>query len=211
VSHSRKILSQAGTSLADVYDIEGSIVGLEDLDVNEIKGVHDLGPQIHSERLQTFLVLATSGAVAQSVGWNITTAGFPDSINRLLAVTVLSSVTARVSHCSVAIQDVESGREIPIWAWDETPDSEQLVQWSLDGAAVATFINLRSTAALSIPQLLTRTGVSNAMPALIFRGLTNAFGAGNVQVRVVYQLARPNSGNPPAGEPSSHGLPIPGW
>jgi len=210
VSHSRKILSQAGTSLADVYDIEGSVVGLEELDVSDIKGVHDLGPQIHSERLQSFIVEASSGSLAQTITWGITTGGIPDSINRLLAVTVIANNAARVDHCSVAIQEQSNSREIPIWVWDTNDDDEQQVEWSIDGAASSTKFHLRSLGQQPL-ELLTRLGTTLEMPQLIFRGVTATFGAGNVTVRALYHLARPNSGNPPAGEASSHGLPIPGW
>lgn len=208
---SRKILSQAGTSLADVYEIEGSIAGLEQLDVEDIKGVHDLGPQIHSERLLSFLVLGATANHLQDVTFEVITAGIPDSTNRLLGLSVISNKAARLDHASVVIQDPDTGRELPIWIWDTADDRERQITWSLDGAAVAVFFELSSLATPNIPQLLTRIGPSGAMPQLILRGLTAGFGAGNVTTRVIYHLARPNTGNPPAGEASSHGLPIPSW
>jgi len=210
MSHSRKILGQAGRSLADVYDVEGSVVGLENLDVGDIKGVHELGAQIHSERLQSFLVLASSTALGQSTAWGITTGGFPDSINRLLGVTLIADAAGRVGQASIAIQEQGNSREIPIAVWATANDREQLMNWSFDGAAVALVVHL-STLVTHVPQLLTRLGTSRQMPQLIFRGNTAAFGAGTVTTRALYHLARPSTGNPAAGEPSSHGLPIPGW
>jgi len=210
VSHSRKILGQAGVSLADVYDIEGSVVGLENLDVSEVKAVHDLGGQIHSERLISFIVLSSSGAVNQSAAIGVTAGGIPDSVNRLLGVSVLASAAARVDHVALTIQDADTGREFPIWSWDTNDDREQQILWSLDGAGAAAFF-LLSTLVTQLPQLLTRLGTSLAMPQLVMRGTTSAFGAGTVTVRALYHLCRPNTGNPTPGEPSSHGLPLPGW
>jgi len=208
---SRRVLSQAGVSLADVYDVEGSIAGIDRLDINEIKGVHELGAQIHSERLKAFIVQSSSGAVAQSTTWGLTIGGFPDSINRLLAVTVIANNAARVDHCSIAIQEQGNSREIPVWAWDTADDAEKQVEWSIDGAAAATQFYLAVIGIPQVPELLTRLGDDGQMPQLIFRGETGAFGAGNVTTRALFHVARPNTGNPPPGEPSSHGLPIPGW
>lgn len=210
MSHARKILSQAGISLADVYDIEGSIAGLEELDVRDIKGVHELGGQIHSERLTSFLVLSTSGPVAQSTVWGVIAGGFPDSTNRLLGLSVMTDASARLVHASVAIQEQGNSREMPIWVWDLADDRVQGLEWSQDGAAVASVEHL-SVLVTHVPQLLTRLGPTLEMPQLIFRGITAAFGAGTVTTQVIYHLARPSSGNPAPGEPSSHGLPIPGW
>jgi len=211
MTHSRKILSQAGVSLADIYDIEGSVVGLEQLDVGEVKAVHELGATIHSERLMSFLVLATSGAVAQNASWGVQTSGLPDSVNRLLGVGVMCDNAARIENVSIAIGDQDSGREMPIWVWDTNDDRVQRFIWSQDGAGAAQVDHL-SVLVTHLPQLLTRLGVRLRMPSLLFRGLATGFGAGTVETQVVYHLARPNPTLAPApGEPSSHGLPIPSW
>jgi len=211
VSHSRKILSQAGTSLADVYDVEGSVVGLENLDVSDIKGVHDLGPQIHSERLLVFSLLADSTAINQSTAFDIELGAFPDSINRVLSVFVLADVTGGFSFCSVAIRDSGSLVDHIIWAWDSVDDLESQVRWA--EPAVGTHIALRPTALVAggLPTIIARTGASRTMPSLFFRGQTLAFGAGTVRARAQIQVARPDRGAPAPGAPSSHGLPIPSW
>jgi len=211
MSHSRKILSQAGVSLADVYDVEGSVVGLENLDVSDIKGVHDLGPQIHSERLQVFNLIADSTAVAQNVTWNIELGAFPDSINRLLSVFVMADTAARTAHCAISIRDPLSLIDHVIWAWQSVVDIEANLLWA--APTVGTQVGLRVLAGPrgDVPTLIARTGASAAMPTLFFRGLSLGFGAGTVRVRALIQIARPDEGNPAPGAPSSHGLPIPSW
>lgn len=212
MSHSRKILSQAGVSLADVYDIEGSVVGLEELDVTGIKGVHDLGPQIHSERLNVFGLTADSTALAQDTNWDVELGAFPDSINRILSITAVADVSGRVNHCVVSINDPQSNADHPIWIWDNTDDASSQMRWN-DGGGVATVFALRPIQNLlgGAPTLLARTGASAAMPSLFFRGRTASFGAGTVQVQALIQVIRPDAGAPPPGAPSSHGLPIPSW
>jgi len=208
-----KILSQAGISLADAYDVEGSIVGVENLDSQDVSLVHEMGGQIFSERLQTNLTRLNPGDTLQSVTWNTTIPILPDSPNRIMAVSVMTNVAARVNFCSLAVQAVVGGREIVIWSWDDVRDVENEVRFSDDGAAVGTeFIMLPSFTQL--PYLVTRTSgndETNLMGALIFRGLTLAFGAGTVEPRMIIALARANQRVPDPGQPSSHGLPVPSW
>jgi len=212
MTHSRKILSQAGVSLADIYDVEGSVVGLEDLDVSEIKGVHSLGPTIFSERLTSHLVLVTSTAINQSTAFNIAMANVTDAPNRLLGISVMADVGARVDFCSVAIGDQQSFRETPIWVWDSNDDIVKRFSWVEDGVGPTTVDNLEVLGLTHLPQLLTRTGLDRGMPRLMFRGFSTAFGAGTVEVQCIYTFCRANvSGTPAPGEPSSHGLPVPSW
>lgn len=209
---SRKILSQAGQSLADVYDIEGSVVGLERLDVSEIQGVHDIGPQIHSERLNAFHRRITSSAELQNQSINSSLSGIPDCVNRILSVSMIADAASRISFASIAIADPSSAVEHIIWAWDDVNDVEGPVRWD-DGTGATVVSLLRATHGPSgaNPNLLLRTGASWRMPILILRALTSAFGAGTVTLTAGIQLARPDRSQPTAGEPSSHGLPIPGW
>jgi len=209
--HTKKVLSQAGTSLADVYDVEGSIAGIDALDIEDIKGVHDLGPQIHSERLLVFQVLADAGATNQNTAWNIVLGAFPDSINRLLSIAVVVDVAGRMQNASIHINDPDTLIDHPIWAWDVADDVESELRWAgpvlQPGARL-----LRPTNDLlgGAPTLIAR-GQNGQMPTIVFRGISSAFGAGTVQPQASIQIIRPNTGNPAAGEPSSHGLPIPSW
>lgn len=211
MTDSRRILSQAGTSLADVYDVEGSVVGLEALDVSDVKAVHELGGQIHSERLLVFGLQIGSTALAQNLTWDVELSVFPDSINRILSIAVIADVGSRIDNCSVHIRDSLTLRDIPIWMWDSVNDLEGAVRWS--APAVAAHVALRPVINLpgGAPCLLARTGTSRRMPTLFFRGLTSGFGAGTVLALALVNVARPDDAVPAPGNPSSHGLPIPSW
>lgn len=211
MAHSRKILAQAGSSLADVYDVEGSVVGLEELDVTDVKGVHDLGPTIHSERLTGFMPVLATGAIEDDTAFNIDLASvvaLPRSINRLMGVQVILGTTARIASCCIVMGEPTTGLDIVIWAWDSAVDAEIAVR-----TFGATVIYLRPAVWPQgmLPIILTQMGNAKRMPNIVFRGLTNSFGAGTVVLTATLMMARPNNANPAAGEPSSHGLPIPSW
>lgn len=212
MGHTRKILSQAGTSLADIYDVEGSVVGLDALSVEEIQGVHELGGTIHSERLSVFHRNIASDDELQNVAFNTSMSGFPDSINRILGIFVVASVASRVAFVTLSIGDPATGREHIIWAWDETADAEGPVRWD-DGSGAANISGLRTLAGPlgTQPNLLVRTGARWRMPSMVMRGLTNGFGAGNVTVTAQIMLCRPDRSVTAPGDPNSRGLPIPSW
>ncbi len=212
MAHTRKVLSQAGISLADIYRVEGSIVGIDALDVEDIKGVHELGATILAERLIAFDLIMDSTAVAASTAWNISLAGtsFPDSINRVLSIAVIADTAARVDFCSVQIGNPGTGVDHIIWSWDTAVDQEKNVRWG--APAVGTQILLQPIGNLNgSPNLIARTGAVGRMPNLVFRGISSAFGAGTVQARALVMVIRPDRGAPTPGTPSSHGLPLPSW
>lgn len=210
--HNPKILSQAGTSLADVYDVEGSIAGLEELDVAEVKAVHDLGPQIHSERTLATIARGTTGAIAQNISFDFTVGAFSDVATRIFGLAVIADTAANVSRVCVSIRNPSNGREMPIWTWDSADDREQFIRWSDDGGAVATVVHL-STLVTHLPTMNTRIGLGRSMGEFVCRGQTLGFGAGTVEIFLLIHFARPalTEGITPPGEPSSHGLPIPSW
>ena len=207
-----KILSQAGISLADVYNVQGSVAGVDELDVNEVKAVHDLGPQIHSERTLGFIIRDTIG-IAQNTAFGFFIEDFADSATRILGFSVLASVAGRLTHVSIAIRHaIGNVREMPIWVWDTADDVEKGIQWSDDGAAASAVIYLQVVGDVYLPTLLTRMGAERAMGGFSIRGLSSGFGAGTVDVFTLVHICRPNESLVPgAGEPSSHGLPIPSW
>ena len=206
-----KILSRSGADLADIYNVEGSIAGIEDLVSREVHLAHEMGAEIFSERLRTFMVLLDTGNVIQNTAFNEIAGGIPDSINRVLGVSVILDTAARLDMCSLMVRNTITGRETPIFVWDTADDLEQRIRWSIDGAAVVEDVHCQPLTSSMLPYLLTRTGASSSMPELAFRGLTGGFGAGNLRARCIVTLCRPSSGAPTAGEPSSHGLSIPGW
>ena len=61
-----KILSQAGDSLADSYDVAGSIAGVDDLITQDVQLLHEMGGTIFSERLTSQVLTIASGSIAQN-------------------------------------------------------------------------------------------------------------------------------------------------
>lgn len=214
MAHRRLVQAQAGFSLGDIYDVVGSVVGIRSLDMDEVKAVHELGATIFSERLNANLNMMDSTSILQNVSFNIELVGFrPDVPQRLLGVSVLSNTTARLTRASLSIRgQPATSPELVFWAWDSAADPETEVRWSDNGAAVATFFMLTPLALSAImPTMLIRLGVGALMPSIFFRGTSSGFGAGNVRVRAILHFARPMPPLVAAGDPSSHGLPLPSW
>jgi len=207
-----KILSQSGISLADVYDVEGSIVGVDQLVTEEVQLVHEMGATIMAERLQSFFV-RLQVTPSQGAGWTLSSGQLPDCANRVLGAGVFIPLanTTDISHASLSIQNPVISREMPFWTWDASiGDDEVDMRWNDDGAGIANVKVLRSQV-VTTPTLITRVGVSRNMPVIRFSGETTAFGAGTVTVTAIVHLIRPTPSVVAPGEPSSHGLPIPGW
>lgn len=209
-----KILSQSGTSLADTYDVEGSIAGVENLESQDVHLFDEMGGRVFSERLQTFLVEGEAAGVLQNATFAAVLGGVPDSPNRLLGLTVITDAVARLTDVQVSAREVTpagaGAREFPIWVWDNTAGTEVTTTWDRDGAGVAAF-DVLIPVQTQVPTLITRLGVAKQMGQLIMRGLSSGFGAGTVDIIICATFCRANPGNPAPGEPSSHGLPLPGW
>lgn len=209
MGHANRILSQAGQSLADVYDIEGSVAGLEELDSAEVKTVHEMGATIASERMSGQLVVVTSTALAQTLTWDATL-GLPRRfIDRILGIQVLADAD-RVLTAGVFVQDAGPGgsfAEIPIWSWDAAVDGVKTIRTSLQ-ESTRNLILLQPTQMLGPSMLI---GSEQPLPTgqLVFRGVTTTFGAGTVTVRMVAYLAFNEIIG--GGGLSSKGLPLPSW
>ena len=115
-----KILAQAGLSLSDVYDIEGSIVGVDQLNAREVHLVHEMGGTLFSERLSGTIRRATT-SIAQSIQFNSVLTDLPAGPVRVLAVEVHTSDASRINNVAVVMRDPTAGaaQDIPIWVWDE--------------------------------------------------------------------------------------------
>ena len=201
---SPKILAQAGNSLADVYDVEGSIAGIDQLETRELPIVHEMGQTVFSERLSGSIRRQTTGAINQSTAWDLTLADLPATPFRILNLLVVADA-ARVSHCNLALQN-GTGREIPIFMWDTGEDTETTLRLVENGAAIST-----QTALTNNRRQLPSLGIGSDQPQIIgdvisFRGQTTAFGAGTVTVVALVYVAFSQL----AGI-SSRGVPIPGW
>ena len=204
--HNAKIQTKSGDSLADTYDVVGSVAGLEFLDTEEVKTVHEMGGTIFSERasgrIRTF-----SQTLAQSLDFATAIADLSGPPFRLYGVIVVTSVTARIATLCVSWRGLDPQTEHPIWVWDGT--NEDTVRFDMLGIGTGNRLVLRP-----IPEYshFPYTGYGPSQPfnvgQLILRGTTTAFGAGTVEATVnLYQAVV--TSNVVGSE--SRGVPIPSW
>jgi len=201
-----KVLGKAGTSLADVYDVKGSIAGVDELNSEEVSVVHELGATIFSERLNGFLFRLTTGAITQNTSFQLTLeVNLP--IYRVLSVYVQIDTAARCTRAQVSLRQVQGGREIPMFIWDGANDFESSIIIVENGAAASTDSALIQVSPATMPII----GMGVAQPALVgdeivMRGTTSGFGAGTVVVVALIYIANPQGVIGPAV-----GLPVPSW
>lgn len=205
-----KILAKAGDSLADVYDVVGSIAGIETLESEEVQLVHELGATIFSERFSQTIRRGETGDINQSTAFNVVINDMPATPARIHGISVIAD-TDRISFCQVSLVDPISGREFPIWVWDTALDDSVNIQWVDDGGAAANDFYLRPTTVQgSIPSMV--TGISNRQGAqrvrdVHLRGQSTAFGAGTVNAVLQVFIGLASVG----GGVNSRGLPLPSW
>jgi len=201
-----KVLSQAGISLADTYDVEGSIAGIEQLQSQDVQLVHEMGGTIFSERLNGAIRRSQDLEALQSTTWDNVLTDLPATISRVLGCVVFTDVEARLQSVMVAIRDAASGREIPIFAWD-TGEAFIGVRMSDDGSAVAPVEILQNALGIGVlPSMLIGDNQRAPVNSIAFRGQTTAFGAGDVTTTMLLYIAHTHLGGI-----SSFGLPVPGW
>lgn len=202
-----KILSQSGISLADVYDVEGSIAGIEQLESGDVTLVHEMGQTLFSERFSTFIRRASSGDIAQNNDFNVLLEDLPGVPTRLLGVTVITDVPARVLRANVLVRDPFAGtfgREALVWTWDGVNDIEVHM---VDGAASTLHFALVPSLGLSpLPSFCGGKQQPQISNELMLRGRTTGFGAGTVVITALYYIAFSQIGGI-----SSKGLQIPSW
>jgi len=212
-----KVLSQSGISLADVYDVKGSIVGVENLEAADVSLVHEMGTTIFSERMGGGTLRFSAGAQAQNANFEVLSGAgnFPEGVTRILGVQVFladSSASGEVASAAVCVRAPNGGglgvpREFPIWIWHETDDNQQNVRYRDDGTLNRlTFLVPRSPVP-GIPSFLFGTEQPSVpVPELTFRGTMAAFGAGTIEPVVLIYIS-----NAQTVRPSSVGLPVPSW
>lgn len=201
-----KILSQAGNSLADVYDAEGSIAGIDDLETRELGIIHEMGATVFSERYNTDIRRAPTGVLLQTITWEVFITGLPSVPTRLLGVAVFADTIARVASAAVFAREPDRGREIPLWVWDGTNSIS--IAFDDEGTGAVREILVPLTGLNMIPAMVGGNGQPQPQMVsdIVFRGLTTTFGAGNVALTALVWTA-----NAQLGGISSRGLPIPGW
>jgi len=204
-----KVLAQAGSSLADVYDVEGSVAGVETLESRDVSLVHEMGATIFSERFGEILFQLSTGALAQSVAWNINITLEP-TINRILHYAVVADVTARTNKMQLSISDIGSNglisTDCPFWSWETGvgTDIDKAINHMLNGSIVSKriFTSLSPPG----PTLASGTAQRNVVNQLAFRGQALPFGAGTVTLTALVLV-----GQLITRGVSSKGLPLPGW
>ena len=199
-----KILSKSGDSLADVYDVKGSIAGIEELLSKDVNLVHEMGATIFSERLSGRILSITTGAILQDTQFDVAFS-FSET-SRLLGLQVVSTSPSRISRCQVSITSGPSfdNTDLPIFIWDSTLGSRAINV--LIGGALQVLSILIPAQAQLIPNLMLGFDSPRPSSTITMRGLTTGFGAGNVTITALVYVAFPQLGGV-----SSRGLPIPGW
>ena len=202
-----KVLAQAGVSLADVYDIEGSIAGVDQLLSSEVVLSHEMGGTVFSERLVGSIERLQTGAVAQNTAFDLTLVTPPAGIFRIVAVYVQADLSARTSFVQVSLRDPTTEREIPIFIWQVTNDLQSSIRIVENGGAAGTAAALIQASPTGIPSLGVGAGQRVRVgEEIVCRGLTSGFGAGTVVHTMLIYLAVASVPGLP-----SVGLPVPGW
>lgn len=212
-----KILAKVGESLADSYDVIGSIAGTEELLSREVSLLHELGGTMFSERLTSHITRISSGSLAQNASFDIVSSPFADCPNRISLVQFIANAASKFKFCSLMIDDPNGSLEIPVDVWcgagattSGSGDSEAAIRFDDDGAGASAMSWLRPTLAFE-PVVIARMGGITGIPTLIFRGTAAAFGGGTAELLCYVHHMRPTLLNPTPGSASSHGLPLPSW
>jgi len=199
-----KILSQSGISLADAYDVEGSIVGVDQLDSSQVSLVHEMGQTIFSERFSGVILREASSATLQDVNIDLPVTGLPMTPSRIIAIRVSVGTTARMLRAAVMARDPTSGREMPLWVWDGT--NETTIRIADEGPIVDMIVLNPDPIFTLMPNMLTGVTQPRRVDEIILRARTSSFGAGDVNMSVaVFILFSELEGI------SSFGVPIPSW
>jgi len=198
-----KIQSQAGNSLADTYDVEGSIAGIDQLLTRDLPIVHEMGATVFSERFRSTWRRVTTSQ-NQNAAFTLTISNFPQTITRLLGFQVISDDATRVATLQASIMAAEDEQDFPVWVYGGTSVSARVN----DSDTVAAFDVLQPVAgSVFLPSFVGGSDQGpNPVSDLRVRGNTTGFGAGTVIVTALVFLAFTFTPNV-----SSRGLPIPSW
>ena len=204
-----KILSRSGASLADIYDVEGSIAGIEQLETRELPIVHELGATVFSERFTTRVFRVTSGAIAASTAFNVEETNLPERPCRLLGVQVITSFTSRLVQVAVLGTDPVLGQDFPLWVLDTSAIASEGVNMEDAGGAGAFAILVPRTGLNVFPAFVGGKNQQDDMVSSVtLAGLTTAFGAGTVTTTALLLLAFARTDGP---RPPPAGVPVPSW
>jgi hypothetical protein len=210
-----KVFGKVGASLADVYDVKGSMAGVEQLDTDTVSAVHEMGNTIFSERISGQIFRKPFDAIGQNVTLGGSFSGLPEVPFRLLgfAMLVESGLVARLTRMTASLSSLDAAgtatQDIPFFAWDTTLGTSENVRVFDDGATSNFDMLIPAPGAIpQLPLLLTGSLQRGVVNGITMRGLSAGFGAGTVNIiGLAYILYADASGS----GISSQGLPIPSW
>lgn len=204
-----KILSQAGQSLADMYDVEGSIAGIDELLTRELPIVHEMGATIFSERLRIQVWNINTGPLPQNTNFDLGILNPSQAgMGRILGVVVVCNIAAQVATASVSIDRPLAGgatiNECPIWIWGGDSYPTRL---ELDTSIVQRDVLLCAPGQCFIPNFVSgnRQGPW-PMLHVMFRGRMAGFGAGTETIWFKTMI-----GFFQTDGVSEYGTPVPSW
>lgn len=203
-----KILSRTGASLADIYDVEGSIAGIDTLETRDLPIVHEMGATVLSERLTTRIFRLATGPIAQNLDFRVEIGTLPETPARLLGIQVISDNSARLVRAAVLATDPTVQQDFPVWVWQATAGVSEAIVLE-DVTVSAAFSLLVPHAANNVfPSFAGgREQQDNMVSSLTLAGRSSGFGAGTVLATALCYLAFPRRD----GSVSSLGVPIPSW
>lgn len=185
-----KILSQAGISLADMYQVDGSIAGIESMETRELPIVHEVGATVFSERFRTTIREIDTGPIAQSTEFNLEINSLPASITRLLGVMAVADTSSRVLNAAVSVHDAVAdpiAQDFPIWVWSGNSVNLRLL---VGGTVVQRGLLIPEPETVLIPTFVGgQDQGASPVKDLRFRGASTAFGAGTVTINFAVFLA----------------------
>jgi len=200
-----KILSQAGKSLADMYDVVGSIAGIDELVSSEVSLVHEMGATLFSERFRTAFRIVGTGLMTQNFNFESFVDTLPEGISRILGVVVLTDDSTRISTLQVSLQGPVALSDFPVFVWDNP--NFQAIRHMEAGVALVQEI-LTPMAGQTLPCFITNGQAEDAreLSRLVMRGRTTGFGAGSVFATVLV-----NFGFTFRAGVSAFGARVPSW
>jgi len=199
-----KILSQTGVSLADVYNVEGSVGAIDQLRTEEVQLVHDMGATIFSERYQA-TIRRSSAQYPQSDTISQALTDLPRTPTRIHGIDVLTDDASRIAGVFVNVRtSLGVARDFPVWVWDATNNTAVFLVD--DGTGTALEILHPVPGLTHNPTMLSGSEPNQNISEIVIRGATTAFGAGTVDIIVLVHISFAA-----VGGLSSRGLPLPSW
>jgi len=199
-----KVLSQGGRSLADQYDVVGSVAGIDELDSREVSLVHEMGAVLFSERFRVTTRRLEITGVLQSTAITLFLDNLPTGVTRLLGVQCLSDDGSRIANMQVSLFQPTGDQDFPIWVY--SGNTLPIIVRD-DGSTVTQEILVPEPELNYFPNF-TGGDLQGEDPTddIRVRGITTAFGAGTVDLTVVFVMAFTFTGGV-----SPFGARIPSW